>query len=177
MPVPTSGTASPRAGLVRALLWIVFVAALATTPVFLFAEKFDREHIVRVAASNGVTMVLCAALLAVLRSGRVMLVARVLVLALLALVGWLASTNGEDVHVNVVNFVLVTVLANVLLTRRELVLVATVSAFVMCGIAWQQAVARAGEDAMEARLESIAQFLPTYTVIVLVLALARRGAA
>ncbi len=166
-----------RAKLTRALLIVVLVAAIATAPVFLFAESFDAEHGVRVLLSNGVTALFCGVLLRVLKSGRTVLVGRVLVFGLLALVGGLAWTNGEDVHVNVVNFVLVTVLAKVLLGRRELVLVASLAALAMCAIAWKQAVAAAGEELAEARFESIAQFLPTFAVIVLVLWLADRSAS
>ena len=39
----------------------------------------------------------------------------------------------------------------------------------MLGIAWAQAVPRPGEDLLEARLEAIAQFLPTWCVVVTVL--------
>lgn len=164
----------PRLRLVRSLLWILLAAAVLTTPVFLFAESFDREHVVRVALSNGLAALLCAGLLAWSRHGHAEAIGRLLVFGLLALVGSLAWTNGEDVHVNVVNFVLVTVLASVLTERRILLAVALVSATVMCAIAWKQAVPPAGEELVEARLESIAQFLPTYAVIALVLALRER---
>ena len=43
------------------------------------------------------------------------------------------------------------------------------SAAVMLGIAWTQAVPPIGEDLLEARLEAIAQFLPTWCVVVAVL--------
>ena len=162
-----------RGRLTRALLIVILVAALATAPFFLFAEKFDRTHLVRVLASNGVVVALCAVLLGLLRKGKVTLVARVLVFGLLALVSALASTNGEAVHINVVNFVLVTVLASALLSRRELVAVACASAVVMSAIAWNQAVAVAGTELAEVRFESIIQFLPTYAVIVAVLWLAK----
>ncbi|MCK6447486.1 MAG: hypothetical protein L6Q99_13935 [Planctomycetes bacterium] len=163
-----------RLRLVRALLWIILAAAVLTAPVFLFAESFDREHVVRVALSNGLAALLCAGPLAWSRRGHAEAIGRVLVFGLLALVASLAWTNGEDVHVNVVNFVLVAVLASVLTERRILLGVACVSAAAMCAIAWKQAVPPAGEELFEARLESIAQFLPTYAVIVLVLALRER---
>lgn len=160
-------TASPR--ITRAIVWLVLVAAVVSAPVYLFAEDFDRAHVGTVLASNGVCAALCVGLLAMLRRGRDEAAARVLVLGLLLLVGALAWTNGEDVHVNVVNFLLVTVLASVLLGRRTLLLVGLVAAVEMVAIAWRQAVPPPGEELLEARLESIAQFLPTYLVIVLVL--------
>ena len=159
--------------LTRTLLILMLVAALATAPLFLFAEGEGRGSVPRVLASNGVAALLCAALLRLLRTGRVVLVARLLVLGLFALVTGLAGTSGEAVHVNVVNFVLVTVLCSVLLRRTALVLVALASATAMCLIAWRQAVPASGAPAEE-RLFAIAQFLPSYAVIVLVLWLAPR---
>jgi hypothetical protein len=158
-----------RARLTRRLLRVVLVAALATAPLFLFAEGFEARHVGRVAASNGGAALLCLVLLRVLRRGHVAPVGRALVFGLLALVAGLASTNGEEVHQNVVNFVLVTVLASVLLGRRPLLVVAAIAALVMAAIAWQQAHAAAGEELLEARFESISQFLPSYAVITLVL--------
>ena len=99
----------------------MLAAALATAPLFAFAEGFDARHCGRVALSNGGAALLCLLLLRVLRSGHAAAVGRALVLGLLLLVGALASTSGE-----------------------------------------------------EARFESIAQFLPSYAVIVLVLWLRAR---
>jgi hypothetical protein len=45
----------------------------------------------------------------------------------------------------------------------------------MVAIAWEQAAPAGGEQLVEARVESIIQFLPTYCVIVLVLWLQRRA--
>ncbi|MCC6409811.1 MAG: hypothetical protein IT453_21840 [Planctomycetes bacterium] len=165
----------PRHRLTRALLRVVLAAAVLTAPVFLFAESFDREHVVRVLLSNGLAALLCAGLLVYLRRGHVVEVGRILVFGLLALVASLSWTNGEDVRINVINFVLVSVLASVLTDRRVLLGVAAVSGTVMVAIAWRQAVPPAGEELFEARLEALAQFLPTYAVIVLVLWL-REGA-
>jgi hypothetical protein len=141
----------PRQRLTRTLVLVVLAAAVLTAPVFLLAEELDREHVLRVLASNGVC-------------------------GLLALVGALAWTNNESVHVNVVNFVLVTVLAAALLDGGELLLVAVPTACLMVAIAWRQAAPAAVEELTEARVESIVQFLPTYCVIVLVLWLQRRAA-
>ena len=159
----------PRLQLTRELLQLVLVAALVTAPVFLGVETLDREHVLRVVAANGVVAALCAGLLLVLRKGHGALVRRVLVFGLLGVVGVLSWVNGEDVHVNVVNFVLVTVLTSVLLGRAGLVGVAVPAAILMCGIAAKQASAGRPAELLEARLEAIAQFLPTYAVLVLVL--------
>ena len=167
----------PRHRLVRALVLVVLAAAVLTAPVFLVAEELDREHVLRVLASNGLCALLCVGLLALLRQGRAELAARLLVFGLLALVGSLAWTNGESVHVNVVNFVLVTVLAAALLDGAGLLLVALPATCLMVAIAWKQATPRVGEELAEARVESIVQFLPTYAVIVLVLWLQRRAVA
>ncbi len=159
----------PRTEFLRALLRLILLAALASAPIFLFAEGFSAQSALRVAASNGVAALLCAVLLRQVGRGHETAIARWLVGGLLALVVGLASSNGEAIHVNVVNFVLVTLLASVLIGTRGLLLVAAISAVAMAAIAWRQAVAPPGEEIAEARLEAIAQFLPTYAVIVAIL--------
>lgn len=158
-----------RATLLRSLLRLILAAALLSAPVFLFAEEFDGEAVRRVLLSNGVCALGCLGLLRLVARGRAELAARALVLGLFLLVAGLASTNGEAVHVNVINFMLVTVLAAVTLGARALLLVGGASAVVMLAIAWTQAVPTPGEDPLEARLEAIAQFLPTWCVVVGVL--------
>lgn len=160
-------TPDPRALLLRSIAWAIFAAALISAPGFLMAEHFEPGRVARIAASNGVAAVGALALVRASAGGRVLLHARVLVYGLLALVSALASTSGEDVHVNVVNFVLVTVLAGTLLERADLALVAAASAAVLVAIASR--AAGAGPEAGESLLESIAQFLPTYAVVVFVL--------
>jgi hypothetical protein len=161
------GAMESRHRLTRALVLLVLVAALVTAPVFLVAEELDREHVLRVLASNGVCAALCGGLLVALRRGHVAATARALVFGLLAIVAALAWSNGEPVHVNVVNFVLVTVLASALLGRGALLLVGVLASGAMLAIAWRQP--GAGEELMEARFEAIVQFLPTYAVIVFTL--------
>ena len=165
-----------------ALLWLVLVAALVTAPIFLFAEGLDRTHVLRVLESNGVTALLCAALLAAHRrkqAGSLAWIARLLVLGLFGLISWLAWSNGEPVHVNVINFVFVTVLASALRSDRELLVVAAASAAVLCAIALRQtsSVGAGGESDLEARLEPIGQFLPTYVVTVAILWMQKRRAS
>ncbi|MCY2960112.1 MAG: hypothetical protein NTY35_08095 [Planctomycetota bacterium] len=163
-------THDPRARLLRPIAWAIFAAAVLSAPGFLIAERFEPGRVVRIAASNGLAALGALALVRASAGGRALLGCRVLVYGLLLLVGWLAGTGGEEVHVNVVNFVLVTVLAGTLLERADLALVAAASACVLAAIAW-----RGASDAPEATgvfvpfLESIAQFLPTYAVIVFVL--------
>ena len=72
-------------------------------------------------------------------------------------------------HVNVVNFTFVTVLAGVLLPRPPLLGVGLFGAAVLVAIAWRQG------DLLEARLEPVAQFLPTYLVILGILWLGSGG--
>lgn len=159
----------PRTTLIRSLLRLILAAALLSAPVFLFAEEFDGEAVRRVLLSNGVCAVGCWGLLRLVARGRARIAALALVLGLFLLVAGLASTNGEAVHVNVINFMLVTVLAAVILGPRALLLAGAASALVMLGIAWTQALPTPGEDLLEARLEAIAQFLPTWCVVVGVL--------
>jgi len=153
----------------RSLVQLILWAAVLTAPMFLFAEEFSSRSLARVALSNGVCAALCVCLLTLLRVGRTRLAAQLLVYGLTVLVASLASTNGEPIHVNVINFVLVTVLAASLLGRTGLLTVATLSAAIMVGVAWAHPSPKAGEELIEARLESIVQFLPTYLVVVGVL--------
>jgi hypothetical protein len=155
--------------LTRAILRLILAAAVLSAPVFLVAEDFDGAHALVVLASNGVCAVLCLVLLQLLKKGRAELCAKILVVGLFLLIAALATNNGENVHVNVINFTLATLLASVLLGRKFLVGIASASALVMLWIAWHQAVPREGEEMFEARLESIAQFLPTFMVVVSIL--------
>ncbi len=159
----------PREKLTRAILRLILAAALLSAPVFLVAEDFDATHSLVVLASNGVCAVLCLVLLSLLKKGRAELCAKVLVFGLFLLIAALATNNGEDVHVNVINFTLATLLASVLLGRKFLLVIAGASALTMLWIAWQQAVPPEGEELFEARVESIAQFLPTFLVVVSIL--------
>ncbi|MFT7670548.1 MAG: hypothetical protein ACI8X5_003257 [Planctomycetota bacterium] len=165
----TVGVMAPRVQLIRAILRLILLAALVSAPIFLVAEQFDGKHVLLVLSSNGVCALLCWVLLWKVKQGQVEMSARILVYGLLLLIGWLATTNGEGVHVNVVNFLLVTVLASVLLGRQALFRVSLLSSLTMIWIACQQTVAKEGEGLAEARLESIVQFFPTYLVIVAVL--------
>ena len=166
-----------HAQLTRALVRLVLLAAVVTAPIFLFGEGFEAKYIGRVAASNGLCALLCLGLLRLLDRGQADLAANLLVFGLLALVGTLASVNGEVVHVNVVNFVLVAVLASAVATRRVLLVAAAISAALLVRIAWVNPPLRDGYDLGEARFEAIVQFLPTYLVIVAVLALRARRTA
>jgi len=161
--------------LTRALVRLVLLAAVVTAPIFLFGEGFEAKYIGRVAASNGLCVLLCLGLLRLLAQGKADLAANLLVVGLLALVGALASVNGEVVHVNVVNFVLVAVLASAVATRRVLLGAAAISVALMLRIAWLNPPLRPGHGLGEARFEAIVQFLPTYLVIVVVLALRARS--
>jgi len=163
-------------GLTRAILKLILVAACVTAPVFVFGEGFEAKYIGRVAKSNGSCIVLCVALLKLLRDGRQVLVARLLVFGLLALVGGLAWFNGERVHVNVINFVLVTLLASSLCDRRVLGIVATIAAVEMVAIAWTRPFLEQGKDLAEARFEAIVQFLPTFLVVTTILWMRTRQA-
>ena len=163
------GIMDAQVHLTRAILWLILIAALISAPIFLIAEEFDSRHILLVLGSNGICVLMCVGLLHRLKRGDVQLCARLLVFGLLLLVAGLATTNGESVHVNVVNFILVSVLAAVLLGRKLLLTVAALCALTMLWIAWNGTVPRPGEELFEARLEAIVQFMPTYLVVVAIL--------
>jgi hypothetical protein len=154
---------------------LILIAAVVTAPIFLFGEGFEAKYVMRVAASNGLCIALCVGLLALLRKGHQRAAGGMLVYGLLALVGALAWANGEHVHVNVINFTLVTVLASAICERRQILMVGALSSIEMIAIAWDRPLHATGEiaplaeDLAEARFESIVQFLPTYLVVVAVL--------
>ena len=85
-----------------------------------------------------------------LGGGRTELVANTLVFGLLALVGSLAWSNGERVHVNVINFILIAVLASTIASRRVLVVCTLLSAAEMIAIAVRRPFPEAGQEAAEA---------------------------
>lgn len=159
----------PERRLLRAILRLILGAAVLTAPIFVLGEALDAKTVARVAASNGLCALSCWGLLRVLRGGRTELVANTLVFGLLALVGSLAWSNGERVHVNVINFILIAVLASTIASRRVLVVCALLSAAEMIAIAVRRPFPEAGQEAAEASFEAIIQFLPTYLVIVVVL--------
>lgn len=161
--------------LTRTLTRLILAAAVLTAPVFLYAEGFEAENLGRVAMSNGACAILCLGILKVLEKGHAEFAAYLLVLGLLSLVGTLAWINGEAVHVNVVNFVLVAVVASAVADRGLLLLTVLVSAAEMVAIAWTRTGIVFGKDLAEERFEAIAQFLPTYLVIAVILFLRHRG--
>ena len=114
-------------------------------------------------------LVLCLGLLALVRRGKGALAGSLLVWGLALLVGSLAWGNGEPAHVNVINFVLVTLLASVVGSRREVLLLGALSALEMGVIAWQRPLMPPGKDLAEARFESLVQILPTFLVVVAIL--------
>ena len=164
------------ARLVNLILWLLFVAAIVTAPLFFVGESFTQTHLVRVIASNGGTALGALGLIALLRRGRVELVAQLVSWGLFALISVLSATNGEPIHVNVINFVLVVVIAHRLLPRPSFHALSLACAAVMALIGIQQARAGSGsEPVFERATESLVQFLPTFLVIVLVLRLRPRG--
>jgi hypothetical protein len=165
------------AKLVNLILWLLFAAALITAPLFFVGESFSQTHLVRVLLSNGGTAIGALGLLAVLRRGKVELVGQFVTWGLFLLITALSATNGEPIHVNVINFMLVVVIAHRLLSRASFYAVAAACAAAMAAIAIQQTLAATGtEPAFERATESLVQFLPTFLVIVLVLRLDRRRA-
>ena len=163
------------AALVNLILWLLFAAALTTAPLFFVGESFTQMHLTRVLLSNGGTALGVLGLLALLRRGKVELVAQLVTWGLLALITALSATNGEPIHVNVINFLLVVVIAHRLLPRASFYAIALSCLIAMTAIAIQQTLAATGaEPAFERATESIVQFLPSFLVIVLVLRLGRR---
>ena len=153
----------------KVVLKIILIAAIVTAPLYMFGEAFDLSHLWKVVMINGGTALAAVALLLLVQRGHVRLMSELAVWALLGLISWLAATNGEPIHVNVVNFVLVLVLANLLLDGRSVVLVAFACAVAMTGVAYQQSPMTKGLAGNEVFVETIVQFLPQFILIAVLL--------
>ena len=155
--------------LLRVILKIILVAALVTMPLYIVGEEFTLAHLWRVLAINGGTALGTLALLQLARLGRTRIVSAVLVWGLFAPISYLAAATGEPVHVNVVNFVLVLVLASLLLRPRDGLLISISCLLVMITIAYRQSLSGAASDQNERFVETMVQFIPQFLIIALLL--------
>jgi hypothetical protein len=150
-------------------LKLILGAAIITAPLYVVGEGFDVPHAGRVLLINGGTAIGAVMLLLLVRRGHGRLVSALTVWGLYALVSWLAATNGEPIHVNVVNFVVVLVLAHLLLDGRGVAIVTLACATAMVGIAYRQSLLTTGGKAGELFIEAVVQFLPQFVLIALLL--------
>ena len=155
--------------LLRVILKIILVAALVTMPLYIVGEEFTLSHLWRVLGINGGTALGTLALLQLARLGRTRIVSAVLVWGLFAPISYLAAATGEPVHVNVVNFVLVLVLASLLLRPRDGLLISISCLLVMITIAYRQSLSGAASDQNERFVETMVQFIPQFLIIALLL--------
>jgi hypothetical protein len=153
----------------RTVLKLILGAAIVTAPLYVVGEAFDLSHAGRVLLINGGTAIGAVILLLLVQRGYGRLVSALTVWGLYALVTWLAATNGEPIHVNVVNFVLVLVLANLVLSGQSVAIVALACATAMAGIAYHQSLMTTGGQAAELFVGAIVQFLPQFILIALLL--------
>ncbi len=161
-------TARGKASLTT-VLKLILGAAIITAPLYLVGETFDLSHAGRVLLINGSTAAAAVILLLLVQRGYGRLVSALTVWGVYALVTWLAATSGEPIHVNVVNFVLVLVLANLLCSGRAVAIVTLASATAMVGIAYHQSLIATGGQGREVFVEAVVQFLPQFTIITLLL--------
>ena len=161
-------TARGRASLIT-VLKLILGAAIITAPLYVVGETFDLSHAGRVLLVNGGTAGSAVILLLLVQRGYGRLVSGLTVWGLYALVTWLAATSGEPIHVNVVNFVLVLVLANLLCSGRAVAIVTLACATAMVGIAYHQSLMATGGQGREVFVETVVQFLPQFIFIALLL--------
>ena len=161
-------TARGRASLIT-VLKLILGAAIITAPLYVVGETFDLSHAGRVLLVNGGTAGSAVILLLLVQRGYGRLVGALTVWGLYALVTWLAATSGEPIHVNVVNFVLVLVLANLLCSGRAVAIVTLACATAMVGIAYHQSLMATGGQGREVFVETVVQFLPQFIFIALLL--------
>jgi hypothetical protein len=169
VPDPEGGLTAQTKASLTAVLKLILGAAIITAPLYVVGEGFDLSHAGRVLLINGGTAIGALILLLLALRGYDRLVSAMTVWGLYALVSWLAATNGEPIHTNVVNFVVILVLANLLLSGRGVVLAALACATAMVGIASHQALRTTGGQYGELLVESVVQFLPQFILIALLL--------
>ena len=161
-------TARGKASLTT-VLKLILGAAIITAPLYIVGETFDLSHAGRVLLVNGGTAAAAVILLLLVQRGYGRLVSALTVWGLYALVTWLAATSGEPIHVNVVNFVLVLVLANLLCSGRAVMIVTLACATAMVGTAFHQSLMATGGQGEELFVETVVQFLPQFIFIALLL--------
>ena len=169
-------TASISEGPLRAVLKLILVAAIVTAPLYVVGEAFDLSHLRRVLLINGGTALAASGLLFLVNRGHTRLISALVVWSLLGLISFLAATSGEPIHTNVINFVLVLVLANLLLPGRSTVLVIIISVIAMSAIAYHQTMLADGPEANEKFVETVVQFVPQFMVIAVLLAMISKRA-
>jgi hypothetical protein len=154
------------------LLWLLIVAGVLTLPLYVAGEGSTPARAARVMAINGGTVIAMLALVLWLRAGKVELVGGVLVWGLLLLIGWLAETNGEPIQGNVINFVLVLVVAAFVFGRGAMIALALVCVAAMLHVAYRQGLG--APDMGERMVESAVQFVPAFAIITWLLLGVRR---
>ena len=163
------GSDAPGNTSLTTVLKLILGAAIITAPLYVVGETFDLSHAGRVLLINGGTAGAAVILLLLVQRGYGRLVSVLTVWGLYALVSWLAATNGEPIHVNVVNFVLVLVLANLLCSGQAVAILTLACATAMVGIAYHQALLTTSGQGKELFVETVVQFLPQFIFIALLL--------
>jgi hypothetical protein len=160
----------------KIILKIILAAAVVTFPIFSLSEEISWVHTLRVLLINGGTIIVALVLLKLTQRGYGRSVGAGLVWSLFALIAGLAATNGEPIATNVVNFIIVLIVANLLLSGLQITLVSVACVAAMVVIAYLQSkqivVAKEVGDSFAATLsEFVAQFI---IVAILIRLLSRR---
>ena len=160
----------------QVILKIILAAAVVTLPVFSLSEEISWAHFLRVLLINGGTALVVLVLLKLNQNGYERSVSAALVWGLFALIAGLAATNGEPITTNVINFTIVLVVANLLLSGTQITIVSVACVAAMVAIAYLQSkqivVAKEAGDSFAATLsEFVAQFV---IVAILIRQLSRR---
>ena len=167
------GMSPDRIRQLQTSLALILLAALVTGPLYVVAEGM--AHLWRVLRINGSTAVVMGVFLLLVGHGYARLVSRMLVWGLLGLISVLSALNGESIHVNVVNFIVVLVLAHVLLDARSVVLVGVTAAVAMTAIAHQQVLVPPAPQGDARLVATVVQFLPQFLLITVLLRLPSRA--
>lgn len=122
----------------QVILKIILAAAVVTLPVFSLSEEISWAHFLRVLLINGGAAIVVLVLLKLSQRGYERSVSAALVWGLFALITGLAATNGEPITTNVVNFIIVLVVANLLLSGTQITAVSVACVAAMVAIAYLQ---------------------------------------
>ncbi|MEO6021931.1 MAG: hypothetical protein ABIP64_02215 [Burkholderiales bacterium] len=156
----------------QTILKIILVAAVATLPIFALSEEISLAHFMRVLAINGGTAFVAFVLLRLTKNGYERPISIVLVWGLFALIAGLAATNSEPIAINIVNFVIVLVVANLLLNGFHITIVSLACVAAMVAIAYMQSKSMiAVKEQSDNLMEVLSEFVPQFIVVAVLLRL------
>lgn len=157
------------------ILKILLAAAIVTLPIFSLSEEISWAHFLRVLLINGGTAIAVLILLRLTQKGYERPVSAALVWGLFALIAGLAATNGEPIATNVVNFIIVLVVANLLLNGTQINIVSVACLAAMIVIAYLQSKhIVVAKEAADSFADSLSEFAAQFAIVAILIRLLSR---